>query len=70
MSEEQNCQENFNDIRDAIEKAQSFLAAMTFEQFSQDNKTAYALVRAIEIIGEATKKIPEAVRDQNPQIPW
>lgn len=46
------------------------MAGMTFEQFSQDDKTAYAVVRALEIIGEATKKIPDAVRDQYPQIPW
>lgn len=70
MSEERNYQEYFNDIRDAIVKAQSFVAGMTFEQFSQDDKTAYAVVRALEIIGEATKKIPEAAREQYPLIPW
>ena len=70
MSEERNYQEYFNDIRDAIVKAQSFVAEMTFEEFSQDDKTAYAVVRALEIIGEATKKIPEDVREQYPHIPW
>jgi uncharacterized protein with HEPN domain len=70
MSEDRNYQEYFNDIRDAIDKAQSFVAGMTFEQFSRDDKTAYAVVRALEIIGEATKKIPDTVREQYPQIPW
>ncbi len=35
---------------------------MTYEQFSADEKTAYAVIRAIEIIGEAAKNIPEQVR--------
>jgi len=58
------------DIRDAALKAQQFVAAMDYAAFAADEKTAYAVVRALEIIGEAAKRIPQGVRDQNPSIPW
>ena len=58
------------DIRDAVAKAQQFVADMTFEQFAEDEKTAFAVVRCLEIIGEAARKIPEPVRGQYPQVPW
>lgn len=60
-------------IRDMIENAQkatSFVAGMDFEAFSADEKTAYSVVRAIEIIGEAAKKIPDNFRQSYPEIPW
>ncbi len=50
------------DILDAIENAQAFTQGMDFETFGEDQKTVYAVVRAIEIIGEAAKLIPEDVR--------
>ena len=43
---------------------------MTYEQFSADEKTVYAVIRAIEVIGEATKNIPEPVRRTQPAVPW
>ena len=47
------------DIHDAIAESQQFVTGMTFEQFAADEKTAYAVVRTLEIIGEAARKIPE-----------
>ncbi|MFQ6063995.1 MAG: DUF86 domain-containing protein [Candidatus Bathyarchaeia archaeon] len=43
---------------------------MGYDDFVKDRKTIYAVIRAIEIIGEAVKKIPDSVRKRYPQIPW
>ncbi len=59
-----------NDILDAIKKVQQFVEGMDFEKFSHDSKTVFAVIRALEIIGEASKKIPETTKRQNPDLPW
>jgi hypothetical protein len=41
------------DILDAMEKATAFIQGMTYEQFAQDAKTVFAVIRALEIVGEA-----------------
>lgn len=45
-------------------------ASLTFETFSQDETLRRAFVRSLEIIGEATKKIPDDFRAQHPQVAW
>ncbi len=58
------------DILQAIEKIRGYTAGLSFASFQSDSKTFDAVVRNLEIIGEATKNIPERVRDTNPQIEW
>jgi uncharacterized protein with HEPN domain len=58
------------DILDAVEKAERFVAGMELAAFESDDKTAFAVIRALEIIGEAAKKIPKSLRDRYPQVPW
>jgi uncharacterized protein with HEPN domain len=58
------------DIRDAVAKAEQFVAGMTYEQFAADEKTAFAVVRALEIVGEAARKIPESTQARYPRVPW
>ncbi len=58
------------DILDAMDKAAGFVHGMTLTTFTADDRTVYAVVRALEIIGEATKRIPQSLRDLYPTIPW
>ncbi|PAV11308.1 hypothetical protein ASJ81_10405 [Methanosarcina spelaei] len=44
------------DILDAIDDVEGFIKAMEFNEFSGDKKTIYAVMKSLEIIGEATKK--------------
>jgi uncharacterized protein with HEPN domain len=58
------------DILAAVSKAQAFTKGMDYETFKQDDKTIFAVIRALEIIGEAVKKIPAEVKEQFPGVPW
>jgi uncharacterized protein with HEPN domain len=58
------------DIASAISNVESFTEGMSYEDFVKDNKTTYAVVRALEIIGEAVRKVPSSVRNRYPEIPW
>lgn len=58
------------DILDAIAAIEQFTAGINFEGFSQNLEKVFAVSRAIEIIGEAVKRIPDSVRRQYPDIPW
>lgn len=53
-----------------MEAAENFVSDCTFEDFIEDIKTQYAVIRALEIIGEAAKNIPYDVRQKYPAIPW
>ena len=59
-----------NDIRDASEKAARFVNGLTFEQFRDNDEKVYAVIRALEVIGEATKNIPAPLRRRYPETPW
>lgn len=58
------------DIIDAITKIEEFIQDMDFNDFVQDDKTTSAVVRKLEIVGEAAKQLPNEVRDRFPEIPW
>lgn len=58
------------DILEAVESAQSFIQNINEKEFWTDKKTQFAVVRAIEIIGEASRKIPNDIKEKYRQIPW
>ncbi len=58
------------DILEAMEKIEEFTQGMSFEDFARDDKTSSAVVRKLEIIGEAVKRLPGEVRNRFSEIPW
>ncbi len=59
-----------HDILDMIDKAQRFVAGVDFETFEANDEKVFAVIRALEVIGEAVKFIPLSEREHYPQIPW
>jgi len=62
--------DHIDDILDAIQKIEEFSLGFTFDKFSIDYKTIYAVTRALEIIGEAANKFPPEIKAKYPSIPW
>ena len=58
------------DIQDALEKIENFTAGHDFESFVKDDKIRFAVIRALEIIGEAARKVPKSVRTRYSNLPW
>jgi uncharacterized protein with HEPN domain len=57
-------------MRDAIEKIERYLAATDYETFAGDDMKIDAVVRELEIIGEAAKNLSASFTDEHPDIPW
>jgi uncharacterized protein with HEPN domain len=58
------------DILSAMDSIEAFVEGMSFDEFCTDDKTSSAVIRKFEIIGEATKNIPDEIRQQYPTVPW
>jgi uncharacterized protein with HEPN domain len=59
-----------DDIVEASSKIRRYIAGMTYEEFVADDRTRDAVIRNIEIIGEAAKNLPEDVIAKAPSIDW
>jgi len=58
------------DIIEHMNYAEDFIKNLTFEEFAKDKKTILSVTKCIQVVGEATKHIPDAIRDKYPEIPW
>jgi uncharacterized protein with HEPN domain len=58
------------DIVQASSDVAEFVGGMSFDEFKSDKKTVHAVVRNLEVIGEAAKAIPAEIRQQHGSTPW
>lgn len=59
-----------NEALDAIGRASAFMGELSLDAFLEDEKTQSAVVRQIEIVGEACGKVSRSLRAAHPEIPW
>ena len=60
----------FQEILDHIAALKSFTVDTTLEDLAQDPMRAFAVIRALEVISEASRRLPNSMKDANPQIEW
>jgi len=70
MNPKREYKDYLTDIMEAMDRIEKFTEGLTFEDFKNDDKTISAVIRKIEIIGEAVKNIPPSLKNKNKQIPW
>ena len=58
------------DILEAIQLIEEFVTGMKFADFKDDSKTRYAVVHALLIISEASRRLSEDLKNRHPDIPW
>lgn len=58
------------DILEAISKIEQFTKGLSYNAFVKDEKTVFAVIRALEVIGEATKNISKSIKIKYADIPW
>jgi uncharacterized protein with HEPN domain len=58
------------DIAEAAELIQRYVAGVTFDSFVADPEKQDAVMRRLEIMGEAVKALPQDFRDEHPSVPW
>jgi uncharacterized protein with HEPN domain len=63
-------QEFLSDIREALQRIAAYVTGMTYESFVADSKTQDAVIRNLEILGEAAKNISNELRAKYPSVPW
>jgi uncharacterized protein with HEPN domain len=62
--------ERVQDIIEAVERVLAYTNAMDFEAFTRDQKTIDAVVRNLEVIGEASLHVPGEIQERHAAIPW
>jgi uncharacterized protein with HEPN domain len=57
-------------ILECIHLVEDYISGLNYEGFEERQQVQDAVLRRIEIIGEAVKNLPEDLREANPQVPW
>lgn len=58
------------DIKEAMRRIRRYTKGMSYKNFMKDSKTQDAVVRNLEIIGEAVKMLSKELKEKYPQFPW
>ena len=67
---ERSDQDLLSDIQEAAQRIATYTAGMMYDAFLGDTKTQDAVIRNLEIIGEATKNLSSELRAKYPDLPW
>ena len=70
MTSKRDSTDFLQDITGSIDDIEGFIEGMEFEEFSADKKTIYAVMKALEIMGEAAKNLPDDLKKEYPEVPW
>ena len=62
--------QRLQDIIDNIDSIRAFVTGMDLDGFSRDHRTVYAVVRALEIISDASRRLPEDLKNRHPETDW
>lgn len=63
-------QERLRHIIDAIDRIKRFTKGMSYQSFSEDEVTQFAIIKNFEIIGEASYHLTDELRNANPEVEW
>ena len=58
------------DILDALEKIENYTKNLSFTEFADNGMAVDAVIRNFELIGEATKNVPEEIKEKYPEVEW
>jgi len=62
--------QHIDDILEAIDFIREYAAGMDYGSFESDKKTQHAVIRNLEVIGEAARVLPDEVKNRTPEIEW
>ncbi len=68
--EKRDCILFLEDILDALEKIENYTKDLSFSEFADNDMAVDAVIRNFEVVGEATKNVPEEIKEKYPEVEW